>query len=98
MRRPADVAHVERDGVVFVAKLPSGPIQVLEGSARVIWQEAQTGERLLIADRVATRTGVPANEIVADVESFVQLLVSLGILAEHDDTDPAPYRDPAPSI
>lgn len=80
LRRPEDVAVVVDAGAVFVARVPAGPLHILEGSASVIWVESLAGDRAGIADRVAERVGVEAADVREDVESFVAQLVGLGLL------------------
>ena len=82
-RQPDGVAaHLEEE-FVFVARVPEGPIQVLDTVAAIIWEEALAGDRAGLAVRVAERTGAEASEIHADVEAFVDELVSRGLLAEN---------------
>jgi hypothetical protein len=80
LRPPSDVAVTEEGDAVYAAHLPDGPIAVLEGTAALIWDEACSGERETIADRVAEATGAAADEIRSDVESFVDQLVAQGLL------------------
>jgi len=80
--RPGDaVGVVEDDGAIYVAKLPTGPIVVLDGIAALIWIEACEGDRETIADRVARATDAAPDAIRADVEAFVADLVARGLLA-----------------
>jgi hypothetical protein len=81
--RPAHgVGTVEDGDTVYAARLPDGPIVVLDGIATLIWGEACGGGRESIADRVAGRTDAAADAIRADVEAFVADLVSRGLLEE----------------
>ena len=80
LRRPAVVAVVEAEGVVFVAPMPGGPMQALPGTAAVIWEEATQGGRDGLAQRVAGRTGAVADEIRQYVEDFVEDLITRGVL------------------
>lgn len=84
LRRPHDVAYVEGEDVIYAARLPAGPIQVLQRSAGIIWQEAQTGARSAIAERVAERTAVEADLIRTEVTAFVAVLVAQGLLETHN--------------
>lgn len=80
LRRPGDVAVLDHDGTVYAARLPDGPIVVLEGVAALIWDEACAGDRGTITDRVAAATDVAPDLIRADVDSFVTDLVARGLL------------------
>lgn len=80
--RPADVAVVETEAVVFVSRLPSGPMHALSDSAAVIWREAVSGDHAGLAERVAARQGVSADDIRAHVEAFVDQLIADGFLEE----------------
>ncbi len=89
LRRPDDVAYLADEDAIYLARVPQGPIQVLAGSAAVIWEEAVDGDRAGIAARVARRTGSDESAIRADVEAFLSALVSLGLLAP-EPADPWP--------
>jgi len=80
MRCPRDVSVLEQDGIVYAARLPTGPIIMLEGIAALIWGEACSGERATITERVAEATDVAPDTIRADVEAFVDDLISRGLL------------------
>jgi len=75
-----DVAVEARNGTVYVARLPEGPIVVLRDVAALIWDAAQDGDRESIADRVALRVARPVAEIEPDVSSFVAGLIAGGLL------------------
>jgi hypothetical protein len=87
--RPADVAVVVEDtdagATVYLATLPDGPVQVLNGVASLIWLEATaTDARRGVVDRVADLVNLPAEQIRAEVESFVDQLVADGFLTLTD--------------
>ncbi|MFZ1284195.1 MAG: PqqD family peptide modification chaperone [Propionicimonas sp.] len=82
LHRPGDVAAVELDGVVYVARVPAGPIQVLQGSAALIWGEAHRGDRPGLTARVAGQVGIAPDDVRADVDQFVDLLLAQGLLVE----------------
>jgi hypothetical protein len=75
------VATFERDGVVYVAVLPRGPIAVLDGTAAAIWRATSTGPLESTADRVARTMGWDAGEIRESVDRFVGGLVAQGLIA-----------------
>lgn len=85
LRRPPDVGALEREGTVYAARLPGGPIIVLEGIAALIWDEASTGERATITERVAEAVDVAPDTIRGDVEAFVGELLTRGLLASAID-------------
>lgn len=74
------VATIERDGVVYVAVLPRGPIAVLDGTAAAIWRVISTGPLESTADRVARTMGWDAVEIRESVDTFVGGLVAQGLI------------------
>ncbi len=78
--RGPDVAVESREGVVYVSRLPEGPIVVLRDVAALIWEESVNADSRSIADRVAARTARPVEEIEQDVDSFVAGLVAGGLL------------------
>lgn len=80
-----NVGHVHDAGRSYVARLPEGPPMVLTDSAALIWaQILGGGTGIDIAGRVADVAGVPVDDIVDDVESFLDELVAHGVLVRHD--------------
>lgn len=80
---PASRLAVERQGdIVFLARLPDGPIIVLEDIAAAIWTEACSIDGGVVADRVAARMGRDAAEIAPVVERFIDELIDRGLLRE----------------
>jgi hypothetical protein len=75
-----DVAVESRERVVYVSRVPEGPIVVLRDVAALIWEEAQRADPRSIADRVADRTHRDAADIESDVAAFVSGLVADGLL------------------
>jgi hypothetical protein len=80
LRRPREVGVLEHEDTVFAARLPAGPIVVLDGIAALIWNEACTGERAMLTERVAEATDAAPDAIRADVEQFVADLIARGLL------------------
>jgi coenzyme PQQ synthesis protein D (PqqD) len=85
--RPADVAVVVEDAdadvgaTVYLATLPDGPVQVLNGVASLIWLEATAAKAEDdVHERVAALVDQAPDLIRADVESFVDQLVRSGLL------------------
>ena len=81
-RRPPDLAVVEDPAAVYAARLPDGPIVVLDGVAGLIWAAACEGPAATIVDRVAAVTDASPDAIRADVDAFVVDLVRRGLLME----------------
>lgn len=86
---PDDIAWtlVEDDdgaAVLYLARLPRGPIPVLRGTAALIWLAATEGPLATLDDRVADEAGVAIGEIRGEVGDFVDQLVSEGLLARSD--------------
>ena len=74
------VAVVEEADAVYIARLPDGPIAVLEGVAAVIWIEACSEDRETLAQRVATLLDPPPGNIAREVDDFVERLIDQGLL------------------
>ncbi len=94
-RVPSRVAYVvvEEDspsaGTIYLMALPDGQPAVLRGSGAVIWTVAAEGEED-VAGTVAELVGMTVEEVSADVERFIDELVTLGVLEVADPNDPAP--------
>ena len=69
-----------REGVVYVARVPDGPIVVLRDVAALIWEEAQIADPRSVADRVAQRTERAVDEVEGDVTAFLSELIDGGLL------------------
>ncbi|WP_404430564.1 PqqD family protein [Microbacterium lacus] len=84
--RPApSLGLVESADTVYIAFLPDGPITVLDGVARLIWDAALEGARESVPDRVAElMDGAVPDEARAVVAEFVSQLVAAGILVPGD--------------
>lgn len=98
--RPRQVAVVDAstendDGgapLLYLARLPNGPLVVLEGPGALIWRAAVGGsgdgggsphglpEDEAIVASVAGQVGLPAGKIRADVRSFLADLVGRDLL------------------
>lgn len=84
LQKASHVGTVEDGGIVYAARLPGGPIVVLEGIAALIWDEAFVGDRETIPDRVAAATDAAPDTIRADVDAFVADLVARGLLESRE--------------
>jgi hypothetical protein len=83
-RVPPRLAHVVDDRVakspvVYLMQLPDGAPLVLQGSGGVIWALAADGEDDVPA-ALAAAVGCPVEEIVDEVRSFLDELVTRGLL------------------
>jgi hypothetical protein len=73
---------------VFVARLPGGPLLVLEGPAAVIWAEATSAPAQGWVSRVAASVDQPEDAISAEVTAFVDDLRARDLLVTAaDETD-----------
>ncbi len=82
LRVATGLAQLDRDGVVYVASLPGGPITVLEGTAASIWVHASGHARAEVVEGLAEELGVEISEIEGDVEAFIDTLLERGLLVE----------------
>lgn len=65
---------------LYVARLPSGPIAVLEGTADLIWTVACADEPAPVAARVAALVDRDVAEIADAVDVYLADLVERGLL------------------
>lgn len=72
---------IDRDDVVYVARLPEGPMVVLAGTAAVVWRAACDAGEGTVAERAARSVDQDGPAIAGDVESFLADLVGRGLLA-----------------
>ena len=71
--------------VVYLAPLPDGPVQVLNGVGSLIWLEAtSTDTSVDVVERVAALVDRPPDTIRAEVDSFLADLVAAGLLERLD--------------
>lgn len=85
--RASDDRESVRHACVYVARLPSGPLVVLDGSAAVIWEAATcdgpdsdlSPENAVVAT-VADTVGVDVGDVHDDVLAILADLVRLGLL------------------
>ena len=88
-RKAPDVAVVESQGgtgvpgPVYVSKLPSGEILVLQGTASVIWRVLRAAPADEVVGRVAADLGVEDELIRRDVVDFIGDLVARGLVETH---------------
>jgi hypothetical protein len=79
-----DARHDEAAGpLVYVARLPSGPLLVLEGTAALIWRAVEADTDVVVS--VARETGADPADIRSDVHSFLDELVQLGVVVVAPD-------------
>lgn len=76
----ADIAVIQEAEVVYIARLPDGPILVLEGAAALIWNGACSGSRESLTDRLASGLGAPDEDVKQSVEDFVEHLLEQRLL------------------
>lgn len=76
----SDVAVIQGEAAVYVARLPGGPIAVLEGVAALIWTEACAGALETLVDRVESGIEPPVEGIDGEIDEFVAALLDRGLL------------------
>lgn len=77
---PEGVAVVTREGSVFVAKVPDGPVMVLQGSAADLWHLVPGTTRQSLPAVVSMHFGVAESALVEEVGDFVASLLAHGLL------------------
>jgi hypothetical protein len=78
---PAEgIAAIDDDGIVYAARLPDGPVFVLEGVAALIWREACTKSAEPLFHRVAEATDAEAEQVGGHVDAFIQDLIRRGLI------------------
>ncbi len=77
-------AAVETVTTVYAARVPEGPVLVLDGAAAEIWREARADDGRTVAERVAALFGVPVDEVRGDVDDFLADACARGILRRAD--------------
>lgn len=82
---PAIAVEHGDDGVVYVARVPSGPILILEGAAAIVWDAACGHDETSVAERVAHAVGVETADVADDVRAFLADLLGEGLLVPQDE-------------
>jgi hypothetical protein len=77
-----DVVRQWDGEAVYLARLPEGPIVVVDGVGELIWDEMPGRTRLSAVERVAEALGVAPGQIAPDVEAFLDALIDLGFIRE----------------
>lgn len=73
----------QRDGEsLYLARLPEGPIVVVDSIGELIWDELSGRTLLSAVERIASQLNVAPEQIARAVESFVNELVELGFVLE----------------
>lgn len=86
-RRSESVAVVEAGGQAYVAIVPEGPIVVLDGTARQIWELAPGSPPDRLPRLVAERFGVTEQEVNDGVFQVMKQLISHGLVHEVTRSD-----------
>lgn len=68
--------------MLYVARLPEGPIIMLDAIGELIWRELAGRTRDELTGRIAAQVGASIESIAADIESFVDELIGLGLILE----------------
>lgn len=82
------LAHVEADGVVYLARLPRGPITVLDGTAAIIWRAALGRTRAEAVQGLADAWQMDRSTIEQDVTAFIGALIERDLLQERPGVHP----------
>lgn len=77
---PVGVACVIDADVVYLAPLPSGPIQVLNGTGALVWGASAGRDVHETVALVAEETGASPQGVQSDVLGFLAQLVAAGLL------------------
>lgn len=82
---PADLARVESsdpsyDGVLFLARLPDGPIHHLNGAAAIVHDVAPGRSAEEVVTAVAQAVGLDPARVDADVRACLADLEALGLI------------------
>jgi hypothetical protein len=80
LRASPAVAVVEEGDTVYAARLPDGPILVLDGVAALVWDAARRNRRREVAHEVAEATGADLAAIRPVIDAFIDDLVDRGLL------------------
>ena len=67
LRVAPQIAELWEGEFLYLARLPTGPILVLDAVGGLIWEEATTGDDEGMVDRLADRLGVDSEFISSDV-------------------------------
>jgi hypothetical protein len=70
---------------LYLARLPAGPILVLDAVGGLIWNEVTTGSADGVIDRVAAQLDVDGEHIASHVLAFVDDLITRGLLIDIED-------------
>ena len=79
---PPGVAIEGHEGAYYLARMPDGPIIVLDGVAALIFNEATTGEREHLVDRVVDQVDGTREQVDEHVRAIVGRLIADGLLIE----------------
>ena len=76
------VTSVESGDLVYVARLPTGPLLVLDGGAATIWRQlADGGAAGTLRERVAATLLDPPPDLGEQIEAFIETLRAHGMLS-----------------
>jgi hypothetical protein len=85
IRVAPQIAEQWEGEAVYVARLPTGPIFVLDAVGGLIWREATTRSSEGMIDRLARQLDVDPEHIASDVRAFIDELIGRGLLVEIED-------------
>lgn len=85
LRVAPQIAELWEGELLYLARLPTGPILVLDAVGGLIWEEATTRDDEGMVDRLADRLGVDSEFISSHVLAFIAELIDRGLLIEIED-------------
>lgn len=74
------LAWLQEDGVLYVARLPQGPLIVLRGTSAAIWLDVQRDGLVGLTERLADAYGMPVDAIEPDIRRCLAELRGLGVI------------------
>ncbi|MDT0186465.1 PqqD family protein [Microbacterium sp. ARD31] len=91
LRAAPHVAEQWSGATLYLARLPAGPIHVLDPVGGLIWSEVTTGHGGDLLNRLAARLGVEPQEIAPAVFAFIDELVARELLVQAPMSDELEY-------
>lgn len=84
-RAAPQIAELWDGGTLYLARLPTGPILLLDPVGGLIWQEVTTRQTDGVVDRLAARLGADSEYIARDVLAFIDELIGRGLIVDNED-------------
>ena len=82
---PTYITWQDVDGELALFDERDDRYHVLNGTAAAIWRGIAAGmDRAMLIDQIATGFRVKPEEIIADIDAFVEMATALGLLLRKD--------------